>query len=315
MALTSQIVKDKEATVVAKTMAMPLPKGKKKLKSTSLADDASEYVKALVQGNTGTGKSFTLAEIAQTETHAGTPTKIFVASTDIGGNGLKSVKDRLLAVGRSDLIANIEWVEFPDYKTFAAFTTNPDDVVEIQGKSFWEWDPDVIAWDGLANFQESHIWRYIMAMDALAKDSHETRDEGVQAGMAEWGQIRRCTILQIDQFIALHNPSGKKIHKLVTCLMDSGKESKLTHEVQKGPLIMGAARDYVGPAFDFILTAEALVKPGSKAPEFRYQCNVGSNVMAKVRGAAIPPEVLAKADMKTIWEILTRKEVQIHGSN
>ncbi len=297
-------VKAKEQAVVAKALAMPLPRGKKKIQA-SVMGSGDDWFKLLVQGHTGTGKTLFLSGIAQCVGPDGHPLRIFVASTDIGGNGLRSVKEQLASVGREDLIANVHYVEFSDYETFAAFTTNPDDVVD----GFWAWDPDVICLDGLANLQESHIWRYILSLDPLAKDAAETRTEGVQAGMAEWGQIRRCTILQIDQFLMLHNPNGKKVHKLVTVLLDDGKESKLTHEIKKGPLILGAARDYIGPAFDAIITAIASSKPGSKDVQYSYRCDITGNSVAKIRGLKLPEAILAKADSKALWETLTRSDI------
>jgi hypothetical protein len=295
--------KDKEEQVVAKAISMPLAKGRPKLKVTSLDEDQDDWWKILIQGHTGSGKTMTAAGIAQCLNHDGNPNKIFVGSVDIGGQGLRSVKEHLVEIGRRDLLKNFRYAEFREYRDFAAFTSDPESIVQ----DFWAWDPDVLFLDGLANFQESHIWRYIMSLDALADRPAETREEGVQAGQAEWGQIRRCTILQNDLFLTLHNPNGKRIHKVATCLLDDGKESKLTHEVKKGPLIMGAARDYIGPAYDAIITTQAMVKPGSKEPLFRYQCDVTSNTIAKKRGSRIPEEVLASGDGKMLWEHLMKE--------
>lgn len=305
MALTNPLIKEKEEAIVAKTMAVVLPKGKKKLQAATLGDGQDD-VKVLMLGQTGSGKTKCLSDILQTTNPDGTPTRIFVASTDIGGQGLRSVKDDLLTKGRQDLLANLKWFHFRDYESFAAFTSDPG-CVEIDGKPFWDFDPNVLAWDGLANFQESHVWRYIMDLEPLAKDSTEVRDAGVQAGQAEWGQIRRVSILQTDLFVSLQHPTkGKPLHKLVTCLLDQGKESKLTKETTVGPLIMGAARDYIGPAFDVILTAQAQQAPGTKLANYRYSCQVGGKFMAKIRGQQLPEEALKAADMKSLWEHLTK---------
>lgn len=304
MALSTPETKSKEEAVVTKAIAMH-PKGRKKLQAVSLNDD-DDALRVLVLGHTGSGKTFTLAEILQTLNFKGKPTKVFVASTDIGGNGLRSVKERLKQIDRLDLLSNLAWFHFRDYEDFASFTSNTDNL-EVNGLPFWEFDPDLIAWDGVSNFQESLVWRYVMDLDPLSKDSTESRDAGIQAGQAEWGQIRKCCTLQIDQFVSLQNPNGKRVHKLVTCLLDDGKESKLTKETKQGPLIMGAARDYMGPAFDVILTAQALVPPGSKVPTYKYLCEFGAGKpLAKVRGAALPKELLDSADMKGLWEHLTK---------
>jgi hypothetical protein len=296
--------KDKEAEVIAKALRAPLPKGRAKLKPSSLGSSNDDSWKVFIQGHTGTGKTLVASKIAQCLNREGRHNKIFVASTDIGGNGLRSVKDDLVSAGRKDLLDNICYVEFRDYREFKAFTGDPESVVE----GFWEWDPDVLFWDGLANFQESHVWRYILDLDPLADKPSEVREEGVQAGIAEWGQIRRCTILQNDLLLTLHNPNGKRIHKVTTCLLDDGKESKLTHEVKKGPLIMGAARDYIGPAYDAMITTTVFPpKAGSKEPQYRYQCDVTSQWVAKKRGDRIPEEVLASGDGKLLWEHLMKE--------
>ncbi len=305
MPVTNPQVKDKEEAIIAKTMAVTLPKGKKKIKSASLADDDADWFKILLQGQTGSGKTFAIVGLLQTLNRDGKPTKVYVASTDIGGNGLRSVKAELRNLGLEHLLDNVQWVEFSTYEEFSAFTTSPENTVEINGGSFWAWDPDVIVWDGASNFQESLAWRYVMDLDPIAKESSESRDAGIQAGIVEYGQLRRITILQIDRFMMIHNPNGKKIHKLTTVLLDDGKESKLTKETKQGPLIIGGARDYMGPAFDIIITTLASQPPGSKIPTYLYRCEIGGKSVAKVRGQALPAEYMSKADMKGLWTYLT----------
>lgn len=286
------------------------PKGRKKLQAKNLGAEA-DVAKVLVQGPTGSGKTRLLAEVLQTKDPAtGRHPRIYVASTDIGGNGLRSVKDRLLAVQRADLLANIEYTDFQDYETFAGFLAGTL-VPEIStGVDLWEWAPDVIVQDGFSNFQESHVWRYILDLEPLAKDSIEIRDAGVYAGQQEWGQIRKATTLCVDGFLRLNNPrTGAVPHKIVTVLMDDGKEDKITHENKRGPLVLGAARSYIQAAFDMILTTRAISKPGAKGPEYSYQCEVGGPSVAKFRGnesRRLPVEALKGADFRTIWEFLTQ---------
>ena len=300
-----EITKEREQAIVAKAVGMPL-RAKKKLVASSLASPESDWVKVLLQGHTGTGKTRSLADILRTLNREGKPTKVFAASTDIGGNGLRSVKEDLLASGEASLLQNLAWFEFSTYEDFAAFTTNPN-VIEFQGKPLWDWDPDVLALDGLSNFQESHVWRYVLGIESISDKPTEAREEGIQAGLVEWGQIRRSTVLQVDQFVTLHNPNGKKVHKVVTVLMDDGKEDKITRETKRGPLIMGGARSYIGPCFDYILTTVASKKPGTKLVGYSYRCDIGNDsTVAKARGVRLPEEALARADMKTIWESLTQ---------
>ncbi len=69
---------------------------------------------------------------------------------------------------------------------------------------------------------------------------------------------------------------------------------------------MGAARDYIGPAFDVILTAQAKQAPGTKVTNYSYSCEIGGKFTAKIRGQQLPQEAVKTADMKAIWQHLTK---------
>src|SRR5476651_2759315 len=102
-----------EADIKAAALKTP-SRSKLKLEARTLADPLGTFKKVLLQGNTGTGKTRTLAEVLQTVNRDGRPTRVFVASTDIGGSGLSTVEDRLRAVGRPELLSNIVNVDFDD---------------------------------------------------------------------------------------------------------------------------------------------------------------------------------------------------------
>lgn len=293
-----------EAEIKATALKLPI-RIKKTLAAKSLAEES--FKKFLLQGHTGTGKTRTIAEVLQTLNSRGKPTKVFVASTDLGGSGLGSVKDRLLAVGRADLLPNVVEVDFDDFETFDGFVRGAL-VPTVGNQTLWQWGPDVLVHDGFSNFQESHVWRYVLAIESISSKADEARTEEVQAGQVEWGQIRRCSLLAIDLFNRLKNPlTGDTPSKIVTVLLDDGKEDKFTHETKKGPLVIGATRSYMAAAFDYILTTKAITKPGSKVPEYSYTCDVGGGSLSKQRGGEfnkIPEAALKGADFKTIWETL-----------
>lgn len=297
---------ESEQKILAGMKGVTLP-GKKRLVAKTLADDDADWIKMLLLGPTGSGKTFSLVGVLESLNREGKPNKLFVASTDLGGNGLRSVKQELRLRGRTDLLANLAWYEFQNYEEFAAFTTNPAivEVTPVNGTAMglWQFDPDVLAWDGMSSFQESHVWSYVMGLTSIAKAPTEAREAGVQADQVDWGQIRRVTILQLDDFLLIHNPNGKKIHKLCTCILDDGKEDKLSGETKRGPLIQGAARSYMVIAFDAILTCAIVSKPGVKVPEYMYKCDPGGTTVAKKRGLPIEPNV--KADMGAVWTTIT----------
>lgn len=295
-----------EIKAAAKPILVRPAGAKRPLVAKTLDDVSGNFKKFLLQGNSGTGKTRTLAEVLQTKNAVGEANRVFVASTDLGGHGLATVSDRLQAVGRPELLANLAWVDFDDFDTFDSFVRGAL-VPTVGGKSLWEWNPDVLCHDGFANFQESHVWRHVMgiAPDGAATES---REEGVQASQREWGWVRRDSLLAIDLFLRLHNPlSGKKLSKIITVLMDDGKEDKFTHETKKGPLVIGAARSYMPAGFDYVITLKALTKPGSKTPDYSYTCDVGGNVVSKQRGGEFlrfPEAAMKTADFKVLWETL-----------
>jgi len=294
-----------EASIKAAALKVA-PRAKRVLLAKSLDEDVT---KTLLQGHAGVGKTRALAEVMQTKLTDGRNPRVFVASTDIGGNGLRTVKDRLLAVGRADLLPNIVYTDFQNYEDFSGFFTGALVPQVSATQNLWQWDPDVVCQDGLANFQESHVWRYVMSTTPLAKESTDVRDEGIYAGQAEWGQIRKVTTLSLDMFLRLANPlTGKVPNKIVTVLMDNGKEDKITNDTKKGPLILGAARSYITAAFDYIVTLKAVTLPGSKVPTYSYDCNIGGTNVAKARGGEfckLPAEALAKANFQELWTAMT----------
>lgn len=295
--LSQPLTSPGEKAIVAKAAIAARP-GKKKLSASILADDSAIWYKILALAHSGRGKSRAIADLLR----AGL--RIVVCDTDIGGNGLSSVREDLKRTGEEALMQNLAFFEFSDYSTFGGFMDDPT-ILEIDGKNIWDWNPDVLAWEGFANWQEDHVTNEVLEMGGIAKEDSELREAGLWAERTDWGAIRRATLKGLNRFLRIHNPNGKKIHKYVTCLMDDGKQDKFTKETKTGPLIMGASRAYLQPAFDLILRMDAEKKPGVKDIVYSYKCDITGETVAKKRG--LPVDSTEPADMLKLWNKITGK--------
>lgn len=282
-------------------LAPPPKKPGRTFKASVMSADEPIYRKVLAIGRSGFGKTMAIAGIVESG-H-----RVMVFDTDIGGNGLSTVQETLKSNGHSDLLKNIAWFEFGEYKDLTYVLDHPSSL-EVDGKSLWDWDPDVLVWEGLSNFQECSVTQYALDLAPMrgAGNSNvtEARQEGLWAEQVDWGVIRRATLFAVDKFLRLHNPNGKKVHKYVTVLQDAGKEDKFG-DVKKGPLIMGAAREYLAPAFDLILTLQVTPNPANKKQlNYSYKCDVSDQgYMSKKR--ALPIDPVEPANMKVLWSKIT----------
>jgi hypothetical protein len=284
----------KKAAVIA--AASPLAKKKKTLQASSLSDAAAAWYKILAYSESGAGKTLAIVGFLR----AGL--KVFVFSTDIGGNGLSSVREALKAQQLEHLMANVVYVEVSDYETSVMFLDNPD-IIEVGGVNLRAWNPDIIVWDGFSNWQENHLCGYILDMDPLGGDkSSELRKEGLVGELMDYNAVRRGTLKAIDKFLNLHGADGKVWHKYVTCLTDLKAREDAGGTPKKMPLLVGSARTYMGPAFDLIL--EMTAKSTGNKIEYKYKCNIGGNSMSKKRGLNVNTE--EDGDMFKLWQKITQ---------
>lgn len=294
-------LEQKKAAVVA--AANPLAKKKKTLKASSLQDQGAAWYKILAYSESGAGKTLAIVGFLK----AGL--RVFVFSTDIGGNGLSSVREQLKLEKLEHLMANLQFVEVSDYETSTMFLDNPDiieievsDTSGVRTMSLRDWNPDLIAWDGFSNWQENHLCGYILDMDPLGGDkSSELRKEGLVGELMDYNAVRRGTLKAIDKFLNLHGKEGKVWHKYVTCLTDLKPREDAGGMPKKMPLLVGSARTYMGPAFDLIL--EMTAKSSGGKVDYKYKCNVGGNSMSKKRGLTVNTE--EEADMFKLWQKIT----------
>lgn len=297
----------------------------KRPQAKKLSDTSDRYIKLGLYGDYGTGKTFALADLIEKY-----GLKVLVLSTDIGGDGLNSLIAELKRRGRSDLVdTHVRNLTLDNYDDVADFLQNPEEFFP----EIYEWDPDLIAWDGFSNFQQNHVSDYVMTLDTVF-----TR-EGDLNTQKYWGEIRSATSKNLNRFFYMSNTrTGRRWHKFVTMLVtDVGKEEKLleaTTEAErqkvkkevKAPYIQGSAAKLLGPAFDFFARTDTKrVQDGTTEDgktkfrtDFVYHVAPSEKQKAKVRGVQFPP--IIPGNMGEVWGkliaayMVTPEEIKAEGA-
>lgn len=273
------------AKVAGQTSSKPKPLVKRG------SDDEGNWVKILAYGHSGTGKTLAVLGFLK----AGL--RVVVISTDLGGNGLASVFNAAKEQGIEHLLDNLVHIDFPDYDTLNDFLKNPTSMWD----GFFEFDPDMLVWDGFSGFQQIHVSEKIMDMTPQTKNSSEGREEGLWMEQQDWGMVRNATLRSLGNYLKLHNWEKKKaIHKYMTCLEKKAEADKLTGDVQRAPYLQGSAAALMAPAFDIILETRVKTDPSEKTRNYEYWCVGHEKLLAKSRGFDLSP--VEKADMQNLWE-------------
>lgn len=266
---------------------------KSKIAVHKLSDTTARWVKILSYGHTGSGKTWAIIGFLLSGL------KVCVICTDVGGEGLTTVKTALRDIGRQDLEDNLYYLELPDYEDVELFLKEPTKIFP----DIYDIGLDMMVWDGFTGFQQYQLSEYIGEQEAYrgedSKPVSDARQSGLWLERTDWGQIRNGTIRMLSRFLYLHNKKdGKVWHKYVTCL-ESGKvkTDQLTGDLQKAPLIQGAAASMMGPAFDLIVQMNVTEKDGKT--EYQYKTSGNQKLLAKSRGIKLEP--VEPADMRVIW--------------
>lgn len=253
----------------------------------SLADPSNAGLKLFVFGPAGTGKTFLSYGCLLKGFRVG-----FI-STDIGGSGVAAIEGPLRRAGRADVLSNAVDVEINDYDTMEAFLANPVDV----WPDIYEFDPDILFWDGFGSFQQIQLMEDVGSMDG-GKNATEQRESGLQLETRDWNLVKQDTIRKLNKFCALHNrKTGKLWHKVLTAHESiKSKETspgKSAMTETKEPLLSGAGGIMTKGAFDLILkTRSRNAKPGEEGEAggriFEYVTAGNENLAAKNRGFDLP---------------------------
>ena len=253
---------------------------KKKVKAYCLADDEFDWFKIMAFGIPGVGKTFGINAFLKMGM------KVVVLSSDIGGNGLRTVKAQLKKEGKEDLLKNLYWVDV-DYETFKDFLNDPT-ILDIGGGDIYAFDPDMVVWEGMSTWQMTHLSEFLSASDQEIEDKYQ-----------HYNIVLRGSTWTLDKFVTMHGKNDKKWHKYVTFHESAPREDKISGENLRGPLLQGSFRSIVAGAFDLVIQMK---KKDDK--EFEYICN-SSKTLSKVRG--LPLEAKEPADMEKLWKKITGK--------
>lgn len=308
------VKEDFEAAAKGRRTLTP-PKGPRVKKGS---DDDASTCKILAFGPTGSGKTRMLVGLLL---HG---LKIFVISTDFGGEGLDTVKLEIKRLGRYELLDNYKFVVLTDYSDVETFVQNPAKIYpEIYDDGF-----DFLVWDGFTGFQQTTVSDYIGKMTPAGADKEgKVVSDGREAGLVfeqqDWGAMRNATIRPLDKFLKLYNlKTGGVYHKLVTCLegiksskSGSGADARTTYVDTKEPMLQGAAQRLIGPAFDLILNTRIMAPDGKEEGRraYKYIC-AGHDLLsgAKTRGLELPP--VMEGDMFKLWEMIAEQKGIKHGA-
>lgn len=265
-------------------------------------DEADIYIKTLIFGNSGTGKTYLLRSLLELGF------KVLVLSTDLGGDGLGSVIIPLRNEGTWNQYKKLlRSVEIEGYDEIANFLARPETVVE----DIYDWDPDFIFWDGMTGWQINDIGEKVGDY-AVGDKASAAEQDGLQLNQQKWGQIQRATYRGLSDFCSMRNTkTGKIWHKIGTCLetiKSKGIGAGGGFTEGKEPYLQGAGGRLASAAFDLVIrtaiTSSPLDEDGSKR-EFWYVLQGHQNLAAKVRGYNLPPKM--KADGKVLMtELFTQ---------
>ncbi len=286
-----------------KVLASPrTPRAKK------LSDRESRAYKILLFGKQGSGKTLSIVGLLL---HG---FKVFVISTDMGGDGLETVEMELGRLGRLELFDNVIHVTLPTYDNVMNFLDNPQSVYpEIYTEGI-----DWLFWDGFSGYQQINLAEEIGSMTPAKsgdKEVSDARESGLQFEMQDWGMVRNGTIRPLSKFIALNNAvTGQVWHKIVTCLegtrvvrSGSGINITTSYVDTKEPLIQGAACKLLGPAFDLIINTRIGAGEEKEKRKYLYVCAGHESVDGpKTRGLELPP--IFDADMYKLWEEIVKQK-------
>jgi hypothetical protein len=268
------------------------PRKKEALKPTAykLSEPRAQWLKVLLYGHIGTGKTEALSGLLLNGE------RLAVITTDFGGNGMRTITERMKQLGRQELLDNVYGVDLTEYLHVTEFLKDP--------KSFLpdldSFDPTVLVWEGFSNFQLTLLDEYILSFESAESDA-ALRSEGLFATRQDWAGMKRGTMRALNAFLNLHGPN-RTWHKFVTCHEAKPAMEEATKKIQSSALLQGAAQTMIGGAFDLVI--QTFIKENAAGkPEYFYRLQPGEKATAKVRGFKVEP--VEAANMENLWKRLT----------
>lgn len=234
-------------------------------------------------GIPGTGKTEALAQCLLRGL------RVFMINTDAGGTGHETIIGRLRAAGKQELLNNLVVASLYNYDDFREFTQKPTGFYP----KFYDFKPQVLAWEGFSNFQQNMVSEKtaeMYAMEVDPKKMKEVRAEGLKYEQQDWGVIRNATNSALDDFLSMQVPGVDyllrvaTVHELIGSekYEDSNKQMQTREILTKRPFIQGAAKNLFSPGFALSLR---LVKKGEN---YTYEVNDDSLGFNKKRAIDLP---------------------------
>lgn len=296
MAIKPLVTKEEFVQTGPKVLTSPRgPRVKK------LSEEEAVTFKALLFGPTGSGKTYSIKGLLE---HG---FKVLVISTDMGGDGLVTVKTALKLVGKANLLANCSSVILSNYDEVVTFLNTPEKIYP----GIYDAGIDWLFWDGFSSFQQNLLSDKIGEMTPErtgTKEISDARDSGLQLELQDWGMVRNGTVRNLDKFLKLHNrQTGQVWHKVLTCLegikavrSGQGVNTVTTYQETREPMLQGSAARLIGPAFDLILNTRIVADKEDGVRQFKY-ISAGSDALsgAKTRGLTLDP--IEPGDFYALW--------------
>lgn len=265
-------------------------------------EDASSYaLNIMFYGPYGTGKTYSAEGLIR---HG---KKVLFVITDLGDNGVVSVKLALKKKGLAHLAKNYKIISLNNFDEMSAFIQEPAEFFP----DIYSWDPDFVMWDSLSYFQQTDLMKKAgedikenneINIDKGSKEKEVStlREEGIKFELADYAVVRNLTVRTVKAFCRVHNKvTGKLWHKLVTC-----QESVRSKGADQGggfvdsvqPLMTGAGGVLTCGAFDLI------IRTMQEGDAFKYSISRDKNATTKNRGFSLEPKM--DADFYKVWSII-----------
>lgn len=253
----------------------------------------------LVYGDWGVGKTFLLTEAILRGKN------IFVVTTELGRNGLRTIREELKKLGKADLFDNQVYSWEPEsgsagYEQMQAFIQSDYMEKQLDG-----WKPDIDVWEGISTFQINDVDEYVLMMESKEMKDSELRDAALVSSRQDWAAIKRGTLRTLGLWTN-KKWYGQKVHKFATMDEEVKEEEVVGIPVKRiRPYLQGAAAKMVAKPFDLILRVHTKRDPKNpKDPYKRYYTthDPTGKVSVKKRGLVLPDEF--EADPGLVWDAL-----------
>lgn len=246
---------------------------------------------SMAYGDWDTGKTFSLVEPITRGKN------VFVMSTDLGRNGLRTVKEELRRLNKLDLFEkHVRSWDVNDYPLVAAHLAS-----DFMEKQFQGWVPDIDVWDGFTSFQGINVDEHVLSMESKEMKDNELREAGLHAGNQDWGAIKRATMRPVAAWIA-KTWGGHKVHKFLTCAEQEFEEQGAFGTITKiRPYLQGQAAKLICAPFDLVYRTYRK-KVDGKMVHFYTTRDEGGKVFTKRRGMELLDD--GPADSVAVWDQL-----------